>query len=65
MDLGTWNATRMDHFKRSGRVPHERRCLHTLRPYILTLVIEIVMIHVRIFIFLLHSPCSVLTIRSE
>ena len=55
MDLGPWNASRMDHFKSSGRVPHERRYLHTLRPYILTLVIEIVMIHVRIFIFLLHS----------
>ena len=55
MDLGPWNASRMDHFKISGRVPHERRYLHTLRPYILTLVIEIVMIHVRIFIFLLHS----------
>src|SRR5271157_3007136 len=65
MDLGPWNASRMDHFKISRRVPHERRYLHTLRPHILTSMIEIVMIHVRIFIFLLHSPCSVLTIRSE
>jgi len=55
MDLGPSNASRMDHFKSSGRVPHERRYLHTLRPYILTSMIEIVMIHVRIFIFLLHS----------
>ena len=55
MDLGPRNASRMDHFKISGRVPHERRYLHTLRPYILTSMIEIVMIHVRIFIFLLHS----------
>ena len=29
--------------------------LHALRPFILTLLIDIVMIHVRIFIFLLHS----------
>ena len=55
MDVGPWNASRMDHFKISGRVPHERRYLHTLRPFILTSMIEIVMIHVRIFIFLLHS----------
>ncbi len=55
MDLGPWNASRMDHFKSSGRVPHERRYLHTLRPFLLTSMIEIVMIHVRIFIFLLHS----------
>ena len=39
MDLVPSNASRMDHFKSSGRVPHERRYLHTLRPYILILVI--------------------------
>ena len=55
MDLVTSNASRMDHFKRSGRDPHARRDLHALRPFILTLLIDIVMIHVRIFIFLLHS----------
>ena len=57
MDLIPSNASRMDHFKSSGRVPHhhERRDLHALRPFILTLLIDIVMIHVRIFIFLLHS----------
>lgn len=55
MDLVPSNASRMDHFKSSGRVPHERRDLHALRPFILTLLIDIVMIHVRIFIFLLHS----------
>jgi hypothetical protein len=54
MDLVPSNASRMDHFKSSGRVPHERRDLHALRPFILTLLIDIVMIHVRIFIFLLH-----------
>ena len=55
MDLVPSNASRMDHFKNSGRVPHERPDLLVLRPFILTLVIDIVMIHVRIFIFLLHS----------
>ena len=55
MDLIPSNVSRTDHFKNSGRVPYERRCLHTLQPYILTSMIEIVMIHVRIFIFLLHS----------
>ena len=55
LDMVPSNASRMDHFKSSGDVPHERRYLHTLRPFILTSVIEIVMIHVRIFIFLLHS----------
>jgi len=55
MDLVPSNASRMDHFKSSGRVPHERRYLHSLRPFILTSMIEIVMIYVRIFIFLLHS----------
>src|SRR5271166_5216100 len=55
MDLVSSNASRMDRFKSSGRVPHERRDLHALRPFILTLLIDIVMIHVRIFIFLLHS----------
>ena len=55
MDLVPSNASRMDHFKSSGRVPHERRYLHTLRPFILTSMIKIVMIYVRIFIFLLHS----------
>ena len=40
--------------------PHERRYLHTLRPFILTLLIDIVMIHVRIFIFLLHSQARFL-----
>ena len=65
MDLGPSNASRMDHFKSSGRVPHERRDLHALRPFILTSMIEIVMIHVRIFILFVAFPCSVLTIRSE
>src|SRR5271165_6808465 len=65
MDLGPRNASRMDHFKSSGRVPHERRDLHALRPFILTLLIDIVMIHVRIFILLLHSQCSVRTMRSQ
>jgi len=55
MDLVPSNASRMDRFKSSGRVPHERRDLHALRPFILTLLIGIVMIHVKIFIFLLHS----------
>ena len=55
MDLVPSNASRMDRFKNSGRVPHERPDLLVLRPFILTLVIDIVMIHVRIFIFLLHS----------
>jgi hypothetical protein len=55
MDLVPSNVPRMDHFKNSGRVPHERPDLHALRPLILTLVIEIVVIHVKIFIFLLHS----------
>ena len=65
MDLGPWNASRMDHFKISGRVPHERRNLHALRPFILTLLIDIVMIYARIFIFFVAFPCSVLTIGSE
>ncbi|MGC1718846.1 MAG: hypothetical protein WA746_07665, partial [Isosphaeraceae bacterium] len=29
MDLVPSNASRMDHFKSSGRVPNERRYLHT------------------------------------
>src|SRR5271157_6609504 len=65
MDLGPWNASRMDYFKSSGRVPHERRYLHTLPTVYLDLDDRDCHDTYKNLYFFVAFSCSVFTMRSQ